>query len=181
MNPRILTGTALAGALLAATVGAAFAQAVAPPPVVPPNTVPVSERQYDSDRNIGHAANRVGRLMTALQRDERDYGGHRVNALNALGNARNELMAAEQFAETHGYYSQETENQPPPVEKPRRHDQKRSDYSIAHVQEAVQRMMSHLERDTRDYGGHRANAINWLRQSNNELLAAEQFDRTHPQ
>jgi hypothetical protein len=185
VNPRILSGTALTGVLLAATIGTAFAQTVVPPPVTPPvappgTNIPVSARQFDSNHNIGHAANRAGRVMEALQRDERDYGGHRVNAINDLGNARNELMAAEQFAETHGYYGQTPSPEAPPVEKPRRHDQKRSNYSVEHAQEAVQEMLAHVQRDTRDYGGHRAIAISWLHQADNELTAAVQWDQAHP-
>jgi hypothetical protein len=183
VNSRTLTGTILSGILLLATVGAAAAQTVvAPPPVVAPPVVAPSAaaHQMHSNENIGVAANRSGRLIAMLQRDERDYGGHRANAINDLNNAHNELTAAEQFAETHGYYTQNGESPEPLPEGPARHDQKRSNYSIGHVQEAVQRMIAHLQRDTRDFGGHRAAAINWLQQANGELNAAVQWEGAHP-
>ncbi len=193
VNSRIFSGVALAGALFMATYGLAAAQTVAPGvPVAPgypgyPGTPggpaypgQVSGHQFNSNHNIGTAANRVGRLIVTLQRDDRDYAGHRVAAINAMTNARNELMAAQQFAEAHGYYTQTTEVPEPVQERPARHDQKRSNYSVANVDGALRRIIGHLQRDTRDYGGHRAAAINLLEQASNDLTAAAQVPETHP-
>jgi hypothetical protein len=41
-------------------------------------------------------------------------------------------------------------------------------------------MITHLQADDKDYGGHRANALNWLNQANTELTAAVQYEQSHP-
>jgi len=174
VKSRILTGTAFAAALALSTIAAAGAQNAT-------TMYPGGPGQYDSNVNVQKAANHVGKMINALEKDNRDYAGHRVSAINDLSNARNELIAAEQYAQSHGYGTQ----QPPhPVHVPNpgapRHSENRSNYQIAHVQMAVQRMISHLQRDSRDYGGHRVAAINWLNQANTELGLAVQWEQSHP-
>jgi hypothetical protein len=186
---RILTGTALFAALAAGTLSAAGAQTApypgtAPVPVVQPRPYNGgSGRQYESNLNIEKAARRVGGMIAKLEHDARDYGGHRVTAISDLTNAHNELLAAEQFAQSHGY--------PPPAEpqhvnhgngggKGERRSVPQSNYQIEKVQVAVQRMIEHLQQDTKDYGGHRVAAINWLNQANSELGIAVQWEQSHP-
>ncbi len=102
-----LKSLACAFALVTAVGGAALAQqgpAPANPPGVGPGNPPGFERgQVRSNRDMRHIERGVDRMIAALQHDQRDYGGHRVTALNDLQQARNEIMAAEQFARANGY------------------------------------------------------------------------------
>jgi hypothetical protein len=124
--------------------------------------------------NVGRFAQACGRLITRLQQDGRDYGGHKEAAMNDLHNAQGELVAAAQWAEAHGYQM--------PVPRPhaanpyRMHNpQPQVEWSIQKAQMQVQRMISRLQRDSRDFGGHRAAAIDALQRANGELGAAMQF------
>ena len=54
-----------------------------------------------SARNIGHVRHRLERLIDNLSQDQRDYGGHRVQALQLLQQARAQLLAAEQYDQQH--------------------------------------------------------------------------------
>jgi hypothetical protein len=184
VNPRNLIGAALAGAIAVSTVAAASAQTVTVPyPVYNGGSGYNTTGQVRSNDSVARVAKRVEKVIGNLQRDARDYGGHRVAAINDLSNARNELLAAEQFAQTHGYGSTVTTN--PIVRAPRngmggRRNETRSAYSVANERMRVQKMIGKLEKDNRDYGGHRVAAINWMQQAGNELLAAQQFDTAHP-
>jgi hypothetical protein len=51
----------------------------------------------ESNENLRDVQRRVDALIDELSRDAHDYGGHRVNAINALQRARNEIIAAERF------------------------------------------------------------------------------------
>lgn len=178
MNPRILTGTALALALAAGTIAAAGAQTTVAPGA--PMPMASGRTQGQSNGSIAKAANRVGMMISALQKDDKDYGGHRVTAISDLTNAQNELNAAAQYADSHGYGSPGGANGGPEKNEPKHHAQSRSNYQIAHVQQSVEKMITHLQADDKDYGGHRANALNWLNQANTELTAAVQYEQSHP-
>ena len=56
----------------------------------------------------------------------------------------------------------------------------RSAQDIAHVERRLKRIIASLNRDQRDYGGHRVNAINLLNQADQQLEAAIQVDATTP-
>ena len=104
----IVKSLACAFALVtAAGGGAALAQqgpVPANPPGVGPGNPPGFERgQKHSNRDMRHIGRAVDRMIAALQHDQRDYGGHRVAALNDLQQAHNEITAAEQFARANGY------------------------------------------------------------------------------
>jgi hypothetical protein len=101
VNPRILTGTALALALAAGTIAAAGAQTTVAPGA--PMPMASGRTQGQSNGSIAKASNRVGMMISALQKDDKDYGGHRVTAISDLTNAQNELNAAAQYADSHGY------------------------------------------------------------------------------
>jgi Spy/CpxP family protein refolding chaperone len=55
-----------------------------------------------SFRNLHHVRQRLETLISELQRDQRDYGGHRVAAINLMQQARAELIQAEQYDKSHG-------------------------------------------------------------------------------
>jgi hypothetical protein len=57
--------------------------------------------EFGSTKNIHVVRRRVERLIDMLQHDQRDYGGHRITAINDLQQARNELLQAEQYDKAH--------------------------------------------------------------------------------
>ena len=52
--------------------------------------------------------------------------------------------------------------------------------NIAAVRNRLDGLVDQLQRDNRDYGGHRVAAINDMQQAQAQLTAALQYDRTHP-
>ncbi|PZR58905.1 MAG: hypothetical protein DLM50_02390 [Candidatus Meridianibacter frigidus] len=54
-----------------------------------------------SSRNIAGVRHRLERLIDELQRDRRDYGGHREQAIDLMGQARNQLLQAEEYDRSH--------------------------------------------------------------------------------
>ena len=80
---------------------------------------------------------------------------------------------------------------PPPTMAPRpyptptdnRHwerNQRRSDRNITRVRTHLEHVIDELQHDQRDYDGHREKALDLLQRARTELLAAEEYDRTHP-
>jgi hypothetical protein len=59
--------------------------------------------QHGSNDNMWDVRQRVEGMIDQLQHDDHDYGGHRIAAINDLQAARNQIVAAEQFARQHGY------------------------------------------------------------------------------
>src|SRR5581483_7473934 len=102
MNLRSLVGAIGMGAMVASTAAAAGAQA-APPPPYAQNVPPPGGFRQQSATNVAMMSQRVGHMIDHLQRDARDYGGHRVQAIRDLQGAAGELNAAAQFAADHGY------------------------------------------------------------------------------
>jgi len=66
-------------------------------------TIPAWQRGgYGSDRNLRWAESRVEQLIGQLSRDQHDYDGHRVAALNDLQQARVQLQQAINYDRGHG-------------------------------------------------------------------------------
>ena len=55
-----------------------------------------------SDRNLWWVDRRLARLVTQLQHDDYDYGGHRTNAVRYMEQARQEIKSAEAWDQQHG-------------------------------------------------------------------------------
>jgi hypothetical protein len=89
MRLRSLATLGLAGAILAGSSGVALAQYVRP--------------DRASDRNLWVVRAQIEREIDQLNRDDREYGGHRVAAIRDLQAARNELLQAEQYDRSHEY------------------------------------------------------------------------------
>ena len=66
---------------------------------MPQSTAPRGE--WGSNHSISRVRYRLERVIDNLQRDQHDYGGHRVKALELLQQARQELLAAEQYEKAH--------------------------------------------------------------------------------
>ncbi len=54
-----------------------------------------------------------------------------------------------------------------------------SDASLHSVRMRIEMEINNLNHDRRDYGGHRVNALKALNTAHTELLAAEQYARSH--
>lgn len=80
--------------------GPTFAQMTAPP--VQNVQGPAMRGQHASNRNIRAEHHRLLRIIETLERDQRDYGGHRAKALVFLHQARTELELALQYDKSHG-------------------------------------------------------------------------------
>ncbi|MBV9438473.1 MAG: hypothetical protein JOZ24_00625 [Candidatus Eremiobacteraeota bacterium] len=89
MNVRLLaTAGALAGILAGSQVSAQ------PVPVNVPGARMHLRGDRSSDRNLLQVRRRLEALIDQLQRDQHDYAGHRVKAIDDLQMARNEIEAA---------------------------------------------------------------------------------------
>jgi hypothetical protein len=55
-----------------------------------------------------------------------------------------------------------------------------SNRNISRVRVKLERVIDELQHDARDYDGHREKALDLLRRGRTELLAAENWDRSHP-
>jgi hypothetical protein len=95
MNIKAVLSAAACLATIALS-GPAVAQVTAPP-------MPgmMMHGQHASNHNIRNEHHRLLKIIEALQRDDRDYGGHRVRAINYLRQARMELEQALQYERAH--------------------------------------------------------------------------------
>ena len=70
----------------------------APAPKPRPSGSPVAHQRQSE---IASAFKHVDRIITVLQRDPNDYGGHKAPALAALGQAADQLSQAIAFDQAH--------------------------------------------------------------------------------
>jgi hypothetical protein len=134
-----------------------------------------------SNHNIMHVHRRLDGAIDQLQHDQRDYGGHREHAIDDLQQARGQLVAAEEYA-------QNTDRDNPRCFRVSGstggsdvnwglRNQPASNGNLLHVRAWVEQMIDQLQRDERDYGGHREQAIDAMQAARNQLLAAEQYSQ----
>lgn len=91
--------TAAAGmAATLATTGAVLAQTPPPTQTTPPTH---TRGELGSARNIREVRGMLEKLIDQLQRDQADYGGWRVRAIEALRRGRSDLDRALQWDATH--------------------------------------------------------------------------------
>jgi len=57
--------------------------------------------EIGSARNLVNVRSSLERLIDQLQRDQADYGGYRVRAIEAMQRARQDIVAALQWDATH--------------------------------------------------------------------------------
>ncbi len=97
--------TALGAVALGASMfgaGAVYTSSAQAQIVAPPATVrPMLRGERGSARNIIQVRTRLEALIDQLQRDRRDYGGHREQALDLMQQARYQLDLAIQYDATH--------------------------------------------------------------------------------
>jgi hypothetical protein len=83
-----------------ATAQAALAQTPTPSPS-PRQTTPPMRNEISSARNIKQVRMMLEKMVDQLQRDQHDYGGWRVKAIEAIRQARYDLDQALQWDATH--------------------------------------------------------------------------------
>ena len=82
-------------------VGAAGASAQTTPTTPVQNNANWMRGENRSNTNIRRDRMRLERIIDMLQHDRRDYGGQREQALDLLQQARQHLLMAEQYEQTH--------------------------------------------------------------------------------
>lgn len=98
MNIRVLaTTTALAAMLAGSAASAQQVQTYLPGQA----TTSVLRNDRGSDRNLRAEIRRLERVIDMLQRDRHDYGGHRVQAIQLLQQARAQLTQGLQYDRGH--------------------------------------------------------------------------------
>lgn len=100
MTRKGFLATAAGFAATLATAHAALAQSPNPSPS-PTQTTPPVRNEISSARNIRQVRMMLERMTDQLQRDQRDYGGWRVKAIEAIRQARYDLDQALQWDATH--------------------------------------------------------------------------------
>src|SRR5579872_6024044 len=101
MNLRILGGAVGLAAVLAtgvAVTSAAPVDAQAAPQIVAQNYM---RGEVGSARNLLSVRRRLEALIDQMQHDQRDYGGYRVQAIQALQQARQDIIQAIQYDSSH--------------------------------------------------------------------------------
>ena len=100
MNLRVIGGivalAALLGSGVAATPSVAQAQVYTPTPQW-------MRGERGSARNLLSVRRHLEALIDQMQHDQRDYGGYRVQAIQALQQARQDIIAAIEYDATHGH------------------------------------------------------------------------------
>ena len=135
-----------------------------------------------SNRNLAQVHRRLDGAIDQLQHDRRDYGGHRIDAINDLQNARVQLVAAEQWAanddrenracmRAYGASGGSDANWG-------LRGQEGSNRDVWAVRAWVERMIDQLQRDQRDYDGHRVAAVNAMEAARAQLVDAEQYAKS---
>ncbi|HEV7178807.1 MAG TPA: hypothetical protein VGN11_02985 [Candidatus Baltobacteraceae bacterium] len=136
-----------------------------------------------SNHDLARVHRRLDGAIDQLSHDQRDYGGRRVDALGDLQRARTEIVAGEQYAIGAGHDNPACFNANGRTGGSDanwgRRGQGGSNGNLLSVRRWVERMIDQLQRDQRDYGGHRVAALNDLQQARTQLLAAEAYARGH--
>jgi len=132
-----------------------------------------------SNNNIMHVHRRLDGAIDQLAHDQRDYGGHREQAIDKLQQARTQLVAAEEYAENTDHdnarcFRVAGSSGGSDIAWGLR-NQGASNGNLLHVRAWVEQLIDQLQRDERDYGGHREQAIDDMQAARNQLLAAEQY------
>ncbi|MBV9150069.1 MAG: hypothetical protein JO024_09390 [Candidatus Eremiobacteraeota bacterium] len=93
-KPLLVSGL-LATALIAGAATSQTSPAIAQTIAATPN--PYLRGERGSARNIYRVRIRLERLIDQLNNDQHDYGGHRVQAIQFMQQARQQLLLAEQW------------------------------------------------------------------------------------
>jgi len=157
------------GSIAAASAGPMYPIASANVYSVPPGR---------SDANMRWAAARTERDIDFLQQDQRDYDGHRANAVADLQAARAQIglgLAYDAGSESKIAALKAAMNRIAPGLR----GDCGSDSNLKNVRRDVEQTIDVLQRDNTDYGGHRIAAVGDLQQARQQIVAALIYDATH--
>ncbi len=127
-----------------------------------------------SDANLRYASARLARDIDMLQRDNRDYDGHRAQAVEDIQDSRNQIAVALSYDRRHDDYIAAAAA--PDIAA---YGGNRSDANLLYVRQDVEQVIDMLQRDNIDYGGHRVDAIGLMQQGREQLDLALRSDRGH--
>lgn len=119
--------------------------------------VPIDNR---SDRQLLVVRRNVERIIDVLQRDNHDYGGHRVIAIGLLQQARRDLISALRYDNRAG---------------------RGSDQNLRWARSSLEANIDQLQRDQHDYHGYRVLAIKKMQAAREQLVQALAYDRSADQ
>jgi len=122
--------------------------------------------QQGSNQNIDVVRGHIRAAIEALQSDASDYGGYKERAIDKLNAADGEMQAAIGFVHQPGVQNGS-------------HNPHLSDANLNYVKEHVETAIARLNQDSHDYGGHRAAAVNDLRQADSYINSALSYDGSH--
>jgi hypothetical protein len=126
---------------------------------------------------------RLDGAIDQLQQDDRDYDGHRVAAIDDLSKARQQLVAAERFAVAHDGDDPACFQAFGPAGAGEfqwgLRTQGGSNGDMWHVRGWVDGLIAQLNRDDRDYDGHKGDAIADLQAARNQMSVAERYAFDH--
>ncbi|HEV3153800.1 MAG TPA: hypothetical protein VGZ02_08360 [Candidatus Baltobacteraceae bacterium] len=125
-----------------------------------------------SDRNMRYARWFIERGIDQLQNDQHDYSGHRVDAMNDMQQARQDILQ--------GLHADESDPRFSAIAPPNgvngaqimMRGQNGSNENLEYVRGMVSRAIRMLDRDAHDYDGYRVRAIGALGQARQQLNAA---------
>ncbi|MDQ6780248.1 MAG: hypothetical protein M3Z37_03715, partial [Candidatus Eremiobacteraeota bacterium] len=113
-----------------------------------------------SDRNLLVVRTHIERIIDVLQRDNHDYGGHRVAAIGLLQQARQDLITALRYDNRTGGAS---------------------DKNLRWARYSLEVNIDMLQRDQHDYHGYRLQAIGKMQAAREQLVQALAYDRSADQ
>lgn len=136
-----------------------------------------------SNANLVHVHRRLDGAIDQLQHDQHRYGGHRVRAIGDLQNARNQLIAAEQYAISVDHDNPacfRAVGSPGGSDNPwGQRNPGPSNRNVWHVDAWLRTLAGQLSSDRRDYGGHRVAALRDIEAARAQLGQAEAYARQH--
>jgi hypothetical protein len=132
--------------------------------------------------NIGHVTSRTSDVIRQLNHDVHDYGGHKLQAMQDLIAARQQLFAARAFAVANEGANPACFQPASPLYGPAftyEHGQGGSNRFIGNDFFWIGNLVNQLERDGHDYDGHRVAALNSMMAARGQLGAAERYAQNH--
>jgi hypothetical protein len=128
------------------------------------------ETQAQSDAQLMQALNVLHACKLTLERADHDYGGHRAEAVKAIGAAQHQLRLALGL-KTPGKGGKKDPGKPMPE------PQDLSNKQLADAIPILRQTITVLKEANHDYHGHRANAIRDLHEAVHQLDAALKYEK----
>lgn len=164
------------GAIAGIAVALAYSAHVQAAPAILRVIAVTDER---SDSNLRWARRRLDENLEMLQQDRPDYDGHRVRAIALFEHARQELDFGLAYDGRREDVKTSPELRRPEQAVVAARGERASAANLQAVRSNVEGIIDVLQRDNRDYGGHRAAALRLLDEGREQLTAALAWDRHH--